>query len=468
MDYQFENLGPERFQDFCQSLLAKTFPKLQCFPVAQPDGGRDAIAYFHQGSADKFLVFQVKYVRKPFAEKDPHKWLTSVIEGEAPKLPSLIPRGAVEYYLLTNVPGTAHPEVGAIDKVHDILASHLPIPAQCWWRDDLSRRLDDAWNLKWAYPEVISGTDFLRLMIESGVGEAPKRRTLTIRAFLKDQYDRETEVKFKQVELQNQLLDLFIDVPIYFDRPSSRRWNARQLNALRYIMQTSSFPKDLDNDNDTANVGAASLLLNPNAQKVLTRVVLEGAPGQGKSTITQYLCQIHRRRILDRSLEDSRIPPSHHVTGSRLPFRIDCRDLAAWLSNKNPFSSDEAAELPSTTQKSLEGFLAAQITNFSGGSTFSVADLHCVIERSAVLLVFDGLDEVAEMKLRRDVVNQIASATSRLDEVCQSLQTVVTSRPAAFANSPGMPDDKFIYLELGSLTRTSIERYAEKWTTARN
>ncbi len=267
MDYQFENLGPERFQEFCQSLLAKAFPKLQCFPVAQPDGGRDAIAYFHQGSGEKFLVFQVKYVRKPLAEDDPHKWLTAVVEDEAPKLPPLIPKGAVEYYLLTNVAGTAHPNVGAIDRVQQILSQHLPIPAQCWWRDDLNRRLDDAWNLKWAYPELLSGNDFLRLMIEAGVGEDFDRRTRTVRAFIRDQYDRETEVKFKQVELQNQLLDLFIDVPIDFEHSSSRRgYPPRQMNAISFIIRSSAPANNSELGREREGIGAATLLLHPTAQ----------------------------------------------------------------------------------------------------------------------------------------------------------------------------------------------------------
>lgn len=44
MDYLFENLGPERFQHLSQALLAREHRDVQCFPVAQPDGGRDAIA----------------------------------------------------------------------------------------------------------------------------------------------------------------------------------------------------------------------------------------------------------------------------------------------------------------------------------------------------------------------------------------------------------------------------------------
>jgi len=414
-------------------------------------------------------VFQVKYVRRPLAEEDPHKWLTDIIEGEAPKLPTLIPKGAVEYYLLTNVAGTAHPESGAIDKVQHILKQHLSIPAQCWWRGDLSRRLDDAWNLKWAFPELLSGLDFLRVMIEGGVGEDVERRTRTIRAFIRDQYDRETEVKFKQVELQNALLDLFIDVPIDFEHSLTRRRHPpQQMNAIGFILRSSPASHDSEFGRERISIGAATLLLHPRGQDVLTRVVLEGAPGQGKSTITQYLCQIHRKHVLGNEDNDDRIPSSHSITGNRLPFRIDCRDLAAWLSNRNPFSADEAAELPSGSQKSLEGFLAAQVANFSGGAAFSVADLHAVASRSAIFLVFDGLDEVADIKLRTEVVAQIMTGTSRLEEVCQALQTIVTSRPAAFANAPGMPADKFVYLELGSLTRPLIESYAEKWTKARH
>jgi hypothetical protein len=39
-------------------------------------------------------VYQVKFVKRPLAEPDPHKWLTGIIEDEAPKIKNLIPRGA--------------------------------------------------------------------------------------------------------------------------------------------------------------------------------------------------------------------------------------------------------------------------------------------------------------------------------------------------------------------------------------
>ncbi len=94
MDYPFENLNPEKFQEFTQALLVKEFPDLQCLPVAQPDGGRDIVTYEYGNSSNSFAVYQVKYVRKPFAEKDIHKWLLGIIKGEAPKVKTLIKKGA--------------------------------------------------------------------------------------------------------------------------------------------------------------------------------------------------------------------------------------------------------------------------------------------------------------------------------------------------------------------------------------
>ena len=34
MNYPLENLDPERFQQFCQALLVRDYPQVQCFPVA--------------------------------------------------------------------------------------------------------------------------------------------------------------------------------------------------------------------------------------------------------------------------------------------------------------------------------------------------------------------------------------------------------------------------------------------------
>ncbi len=357
MDYQFENLGPERFQQFCQALLVKEFPDVQCYPVAQPDGGRDAATYFYLEKDTKgLIVFQVKFVRRPFAEADPHRWLTDIMGEEAPKVKRLIQKGTTGYYLLTNIAGTAHLDSGSIDKVNKLLGDILEIPSQCWWRDDLSRRLDSAWNLKWAYPELMTGMDMLHYIFESGLSEHKERRTAAIKSFVRAQYDTDQEVRFKQIELKNQLLDLFIDVPVRYSRGrEDRRHFISQLILLSQsevekaeserTSEVDFDPFDVETSSSSEepqSVGAATMLLYPLVQDFIPQIVLEGAPGQGKSTIAQFICQVHRMYILGEKSDLAAIPKLLKPTSIRIPFKVDLRDLATWLNKQDPFSSDES------------------------------------------------------------------------------------------------------------------------------
>jgi hypothetical protein len=214
MDYQLENLGPERFQQLVQALLVSEFPNVTCFPIGQPDGGRDAIQRLSPTAESAPLaVYQIKYARNPFNVDNIVKWLCDKADGEVNKIPALIAMGAARYILVTNVPGTGHLHTGSMDKVLQALANEFHIPVQCWWRDDINRRLDGQWNIKLRYPEIMSGHDFFRLFIETTAGQDQERRMNALRAFLSDQYDEDVDVKFKQVELHTKLLDLFIDLP---------------------------------------------------------------------------------------------------------------------------------------------------------------------------------------------------------------------------------------------------------------
>jgi hypothetical protein len=450
VDYPLENLGPERFQQLCQALLARDNPTLQCFPVAQPDGGRDAALVLFESDQSKFVVYQVKFSRKPMAETDPHKWLLAIIESEAPKVKALIPKGATSFFLLTNVPGTSHADRGSIDKLNKVLAQSMEIPAMCWWRDDINRRLDTAWSLKWLYPELMTGPDFLRAVIESGLTEHRERRAAAVRAFLRHQFDTDEEVRFKQVELQNKLLDLFIDVPLALrDSPHSRRQYYTYRRAAQALVslpiETNEAGLLIDDHYMRNEVlpGAASFLLSEDVQSHMQNVVLEGAPGQGKSTITQYVCQIHRMKLLREEQLTLATPAPHRSAPVRLPIKIDLRDFATWVTRKNPFILEDEQEPPGW-RKSLEAFLAALISHQSGGTDFSTDDLLAVAKISSILLVCDGLDEVADIATRKQVVDEIVRGVQRLQANAASLQTIVTSRPAAFANSPGMPERKYI------------------------
>jgi hypothetical protein len=168
MRYAFENLSGEQFQQLCQALLARGNPGVQCFPIWQPDGGRDAIARDMSSASGRFLVYQVKFVREPAAIKNPRKWLLDIAEREIKKVRALVNRGATGYFLLTNLAGSGHLDAGSIDKMSALLQNQLDLPSICWWRDDIERRLDDASDIRWAYAKVMTEPDFLRAIVEAG------------------------------------------------------------------------------------------------------------------------------------------------------------------------------------------------------------------------------------------------------------------------------------------------------------
>ncbi|MDA9525710.1 hypothetical protein XI06_36675 [Bradyrhizobium sp. CCBAU 11434] len=284
MTYLYEQLTPDRFQQFCQSLLAAQFPNAQCLPVAQPDGGRDAYLWSVQGPkgrAEDLIVFQVKFSRSP--QKADSEFLQVIADLELPKVELLKQKGLSAYYLLTNVAGSAHLDVGSIDKMNELLKSHLDVPAFCWWRDDLDRRVDGHADIKWSYPEIIRGSDLLQALFEGALGEDSRRRDNALHAYLAAQFNDDKEVKFKQVDLSHSLLDLFVDTSLSFTENDEK------------IIRHASYDRHAIFNHYTArhsgNVLAAHFFLKSDVTSPFLKSVLEGAPGQGKSTISQYICQ---------------------------------------------------------------------------------------------------------------------------------------------------------------------------------
>jgi hypothetical protein len=162
-------------------------------------------------------------------------------------------------------------------------------------------------------------------------------------------------------------------------------------------------------------IPAAELLLDNNYGQFARRVVLEGAPGQGKSTISQFLCQVHRMRLLGKDEALAEVPESYKQTALRVPFRVDLRDFATWVGGQNPFVRTESPSRAVVGPRTLETFLAAQVHHVSGGHDFTVGDLGSLVRASSILIVLDGFDEIPEPTRRQEVVVEIDKAARRLE-----------------------------------------------------
>ncbi|MEU8872550.1 hypothetical protein AB0D24_15535 [Streptomyces javensis] len=488
MEYQYESLLDERFQMLCQSLLLREYPGVQCYPVGMPDGGRDATAPETSGK----IVFQVKYARNPPGIADPLKWVINSIDGEVEKVKKLADRGATSFVLMTNLSGTSHLGSGRMDKVQAHLDKVMPIRAMCWWRDDLDRRLDVNYDLKLKYPSLLSGTDLIRILWETtGSGQEQQRRSNALSAYFADQSERDSKVRFKQADLSpSPIFDLFIDVPAT-PRRATKKVTKHNIADYRHSVMSILRARevgadDLFFDEDLAfeepgshlisfdvgneervghSVGAATLILSHVFGSSVSKIVLEGAPGQGKSTLAQYIAQVHRARIL-RSKTAENLSAQDAVSPLMMPFKMELRDLATWLKGIDPWAPGETTE--HGRPRSLESALAAHVERYSGGVPFDVSDLLFVMQGTAVLVILDALDEVADLDDRQRVVDEVTAAATRLESRKSDLKLVVTSRPTAVAGSPTFDSSKFFYLTLTAIRPHLAMQYTRKWAKARN
>lgn len=475
MTYHYETLDEKRFQRLCQALIVAQFPNAQCLPTGQPDGGRDAFLYREESGKKEIVVFQIKFSQNP-STKDARDAIISLVKTETAKVKELINEGVNFYYFLTNVRGTAHPKTGSIDVIDKYLTENFGIQSQVWWRDDLDSRLDKFGDIKWSYPEILKATDVLPILLKSSNDSARRNFERTLMAYLASQYISESEVKFKQVDLRHKLVDLFVDLPVGHKFPSTDRDSEvfyphlpTDMNSYMNQLRFYDEPYDLGNGGPFEHAGlvAAFLLQMPSAIPA-ARIVLEGAPGQGKSTVTQFLCQINRIRLLGKFDEIQTISDQLKSAPVRIPFKLDLRDYATWLSGQHPFEDSSSTTSHAQESRSLDSFLVMHINQYSGGLKVRQDSLISFLEGMHVVIVLDGFDEVADITIREQIVDEVSQAAERFELYTKSIQLIITSRPAAFASSPGFREDKWTHLKLNDLRTSNILNYKDKWVKAQN
>ncbi|MBK8498963.1 MAG: hypothetical protein IPL52_09130 [Flavobacteriales bacterium] len=345
---------------------------------------------------------------------------------------------AISFHLITNVKGTAHLDAGSIDKVSALLKSTLQFH-HCVGGVMISH---DSWKrilFLWSYPQIINGHDVFNSILFDHIHENKERRESVIRAYLADQYSSDNEVKFKQIDLQNRLFDLFTDVPIRLKKWNSKDKRLRSaLHQLDNHFRNTLRTEHITPEDDETWVGAASFLLHPLVQDRIGRILLEGGPGQGKSTIAQYVSQVHRARLLNRDGDIALLPSSLREAPIRLPFKVDLRHIAAWVEQRNPYEGiidPRHSSIYGETR--LRHFLLHMLLSHSHVFDLNSSDLLAIFRSSAVLFVFDGFDEIATAPARREVIECINKGLTRLNENCPSIQVIVTSRPPYSLNLLG-------------------------------
>jgi hypothetical protein len=457
--YRYSELDGDRFQQLSQALVVASYPDAVSLPVGQADGGRDAFALERSGEA---IVFQAKWTGRSVS--DPVTWLQAEIRGESDKIRRLVARGMSRYIILTNVPATARPDTGTLDRLRralDDLSDVYNVDIQCWWRDDLDRRLDVAGDgIKFSFSEILVGLDAYRAVLDDILhGDRMQRIIRIVRTASATQWERDAHVRFKQLGRREQALeDVFVDVEAL---------NTSARSPLSYASSRVQ-PEQMSQP-------ATWLLMSPRRQAVMDdqprkarRFTILGAPGQGKSTLLQLLCQVQRANLLLRHDFARTVGVGIRPGSERVAIRADLRDFSIWLSGRDPFESDATGEyvkLSTGTTRTLEGFVARMLVEDTGGLAVSADDLHDICQRFPVLLALDGLDEVADATLRTRTVAEVEAALVRIESTAVDLQCAITARPSF--SSLAEPDRSlYTYLELTPLSGDLQRSFLQKWAKA--
>lgn len=477
MEYDFNQIGPQRLERLLNAILTARFGEdARLTPLRGPDGASDGETapdnphmYFdYKNSAQSGhplfspprpgrYLFQAKYHRTGDQRLSDLRAL--VVQEFKRELETAVlnraDRSDVNYFfLITNVPSSVT-AIKRVDAVRKNLLSRRQdrglLHADVWWREFLVMFLDRSPDLWLAYPELFPGAKPPRIALTASASSSDAI-SRTFRLAVSSQYTRDEFVKFRQIELKQKLVDLFVDLDVDLSSDLQNTLapslNAPMHHDLLARGVTTGFPLRAPQI-DTPPT-ALGLLIND--ELAIRKILLEGGPGQGKSTITQMAAQIYREKMLGYSDCSSRDTIWTHISKLRFPFRIELRRFAEWLSSE--------------CHRTIDQYIATTIGKHSGGASFDVRDLHAFVENSAVLLMLDGLDEIGSDQLRDQVITSIMDVIDRFENALRvDLRVVLTTRPPALV---GRRDRLagFSRVVVAPMKPSRIDDYLDRWLTA--
>lgn len=439
MDLDFRTFSTRSFEQFAQALSAHLLgPGIMIFGDG-PDGGREAA---YDGTLDfptsadawnGYTIMQAKFLQVPKSPAEDADWLVAQLEAEFEKFttPESQLRKPKYYILVSNArlsPLPASPKrAGGIAKVDAVFNKYRGRLGLADWRiwhlDQLTTYLASADSIRRSYAAWLSPSDVISDLLQE-VGS--RRRTVgeALYRYLSRELRTHQPVRLQQAGYSGETATMIEDV--FTDLPFKRMDNALSVSypsLLSVILDRSRDRLDRASVNGQAHKGSG------HPEKIL----LIGGPGQGKSTVSQFMGQILRANALksDRigsySADISRIvggtlTAANLIVGDqplprRIPFRIDLPTFADRLS--------EASDGRLTLLRYLAGEIAqvadAEIDN---------EDVRRWIAEEPTAFILDGLDEVPPSANRSAVVRAIGEFWDEAPNA--DLLMVVTTRPQGY------------------------------------
>lgn len=353
-------------------------------------------------------------------------------------------------------------DVAKVDAVSGLQSEYRgDLQVDVWSREVVSRRLrsmpytvaavfGDAWVREYC------GADALRKAKRQAAAREAAEAALV--AAVASQYQHDDPVQFRQVDLVGISVDsLFVDVPVstFANSPAAALLEELTAGATPDSEDSEPEPYDL-----VGHAGAAQVLLHP---KWVGSAVIVGGPGQGKTTLLQFLCQFHRARILGYENAYSPVaaglaPVSDVV---RTPLKVELSKYAQWRRELLAVDGNSSPGRSRTAPATVESYLLDLVAERSG-MQFNREAMTKVLASRPLLLALDGLDEIANLGEREEVADEIRDTRIRLEALGRDVIVLVATRPG-HVGRPIWREQGFSPLFLGSLTPPLRMAYLQRW-----
>ncbi len=437
--YELTKLSPSSFEHLVNLLAIKVLGSGHTGFGPGSDGGRDG--YFegeapYPSVSDRWRgrwYIQSKF-HAPHLSKDPQKWLQEQIKKEISLFndPETKRQWPDNWIVATNIDPAGVPETGTFDAIRKIVYEENPQLEQHFsiWG---GRKILDLLAL---HPEVAEYyahflspghifTSLYQLLDDSKEEIETILRHLIVRQFTEQQYTK-LEQAGSDADTRPGIHRLFIDLPF-----QSSDYETKGM-VLDYLFHTSS-RSHLINFKQKDSPLWRLWYRHPSRARVW---FLKGGPGQGKSTVGQYFCQLQRAALI---LQDDCFPvipviktlaeeikkeamlTGHWPIVPRIPISIELKEYAHWFGQKNE-----------TEPKGVLSFLAHKLS-IGIETVISVKTLKKALSSRSWFVTFDGLDEVPH-----DVKEGIASEVNHflndiVIEANSDMLALCTSRPQGYS-----------------------------------
>lgn len=456
-DYPFENLSDRAFEQLAVALSLQVLGSgVQAFG-AGPDGGREATytgpvnwsATSDMGSEswNGYVVVQAK--QKAFNDADPQRnaaWLKRQIKDELDRWEDPeSKRGALPEYLVfvTNARLSSVPGKGGIDKLDAYLEDRRTKSLaergfkgwKIWHRDQLNALLTVHESIRHAFPAMLTVGDVLnRLCSLSSRLPQPEELRETLINHARAALAGERWVNFSEAggDSRDSVENVIIDLPAQME-------SGDHGFALRTLLQQGEY------------ILRASMQDRHRPR----HIVLTGAPGNGKSTLSRFLVQTYRSAFVE-------LDPAFRTTGEIVSGTHDAERRLKLETPKNkrwPVKvnlAEFADAVGPDSDKTLIRWIS-EIVSKRSLFTMEPATLDRWLRVWPWLLVLDGLDEVTSPEVRRRVLDEIEHFVEYADSLDADLLIVVTTRPTGYTERVSPRD--FNQLDLGYLEPSKAVEY---------